>query len=271
LAFLRQALDRRVASADDVRRTLDLPLLGYIRADTLGRVGMFSNGTGKEAGDDLDTFRILRANVDFLGGDEDLTTLAVTSPLAEEGKSTVSAGLAYANALAGRRTVLVECDLRRPTLAARLALETAPGLSDYLIGKAKLPDILRSVDVEGPAAESLAAIPAGVAVPQPIELLASNRFADFLAEVSKDHEFVVLDCAPLLPVGDALELLPRVDGVLLCIRLGQTTYEQARAAKAALGHLPGRPTGLAVTGLGRDSEDAYPGYYSARTHSQVAE
>ena len=271
LAFLRQSLDRRVANADDARRALDLPLLGYVRTETLGRVGMFANGISEESGEDLDAFRILRANVDFLGGDDALTTFAVTSPLPEEGKSTVSAGLAYANALAGRRTLLVECDFRRPMAAERLGFQAGPGLSDHLIGNATPGDVLRSIDVEGPAAEPLAIIPAGLEVLQPAELIASPQFDRVLAEVSEAYEVVVLDCAPILPVGDALELLPRVDGVLVCVRLGQTTFEQARAARDALGHLPARPTGLVITGLGRGSDHDYQGYYAARTQSEAAE
>jgi capsular exopolysaccharide synthesis family protein len=271
IAFLRQALDRRVSSVDDVRRALNLPLLGYVRGDTLGRVGMFANGLALESGQDLDAFRIVRTNVGFLGGEEPLTTLAVTSALPEEGKSTVAAGLAYANALAGRRTLLVECDLRRPMAAERLGLDSGPGLSDHLAGKAKPSDVLRSVEVKGQSAENLAVIPAGTEVVQPAELIASPRFAEFIAETSEAYDSVVLDCAPLLPVGDTLELLPRVDGVILCVRLGQTTHDQARAAKDALGHLPARPTGLVITGLGRGGEDDYAGYYSTRAQAPAAE
>lgn len=267
LALLRQSLDRRVTTADEVRRELELPLVGYVRSEMLGWSGMSANGAGVEAGDDLEAFRILRTNVDFLAGDENLTTLAVTSPLPEEGKSTVSAGIAYANALAGRRAVLVECDFRRPVMAERFGLDAAPGLSDHLLGNAKPSEVLRLIELEGPSAEPLPVIPAGVGVSQPGELLASPRFGRFLAQIAKAYEVVILDCAPLLPVGDALELLPQVDGVLLCIRLGQTTHEQARSAKEAMGHLPARPTGLVITGLGRGSEDDYYGYYA--THAQL--
>jgi polysaccharide biosynthesis transport protein len=271
MAFARQALDRRVSSAEDLRRGLGLPLLGYVRKEALGRVGMLSNGTGTDNETDLDSFRILRANVDFLGGDKTLTAFAVTSPLPEEGKSTVSAGLAYANALAGRRTLLVECDLRRPTIAERLGVEAIPGLNERLTGNAKTSELLRTVEVEGPAAEPLRVIPAGLEERRPAELIGSQEFDAFVNDARKEYEVVILDCPPILPVGDTLEVLPQVDGVLLCIRVGQTTYEQASGAKQAIDHLPDKPTGLVITGVRRGSEQGYYGYYSSGTHSAVAD
>jgi capsular exopolysaccharide synthesis family protein len=191
--------------------------------------------------------------------------VAVTSPLAEEGKSTVAGLYAYVNALAGRRTVLIECDLRRPVVAARFGVEEEPGLTDYLLEEAKPREVLRSVRIEGPTAEPLPIIPGGRPAAQPAELLASSRFEEFLAQVATAYELVVLDCPPLLPVGDTLELLPQVEAVLLCIRIGQTTRDQAAAAKKALDHLPPRPTGVVVTGLDPGGEDDYYGYYSARS------
>jgi capsular exopolysaccharide synthesis family protein len=267
IAFLRHALDRRVTDAHEIQRELGLPMVGYVHTDNLG-VGTSQNGAVIAADDDLEAFRILRANVDFLGGGEGLRTVAVTSPLPEEGKSTVSAGYAYANALAGRRTLLVECDFRRPVLAERFGFEPSPGLSDHLLGEASPREVLRSIDIEGPSAEPLPVIPAGVDVLQPAELIASPQFHHFLAQIAKAYEIVVVDCAPVLPVGDALELLPQVDGVLLCVRIGQTTREQAMSAKEAMAHLPDKPTGLVITGLERGGEGDYYGYYSS--HASAA-
>jgi len=118
---------------------------GQVQGVSLGMVGMSQNGTGLVAEADLETFRILRKNVDFLGRDEDLKVVAVTSPLPEEGKSTVAAWYAYASALVGKRTILVECDFRRPVSAARLGFDPEPGLSEYLAGEAQPQEVLRTM------------------------------------------------------------------------------------------------------------------------------
>jgi capsular exopolysaccharide synthesis family protein len=255
-----------VTDTHEVQKHLDLPLVGYVRKDSLGSVGM-AGGKNAISDPDLEAFRILRRNVDFLGGDEDLKVIAVTSPLPEEGKSTVASWYAYASALVGKRTVLVECDFRRPVGAARFGFDPEPGLSDYLAGDAEPQEVLRTIKVEGQGAEDLPLIPAGGAVLQPTEVLASQKFQDFLTQLRKVYDRVVIDCAPLLPVGDTLEILPHVDGVLLCVRLRQTTLDQASGAKQILEHLPPKPTGLVITGIPRASDDDYYGYYSSERPS----
>jgi capsular exopolysaccharide synthesis family protein len=263
IAFVRETLDKRATDGHEVQKRLGLPLVGYVRKESLGMVGMSQNGSGLVSGADLEAFRILRKNVDFLGGDEELKVIAVTSPLPEEGKSTVASWYAYASALVGKRTILVECDFRRPVSASRFDFDPEPGLSDYLAGEADPQEVLRTIDVQGRGAEPLPVIPAGGTVLQPTEMLASKRFHEFLDQLRNVYDLVVIDCAPLLPVGDTLEVLPQVDGVLLCVRLRQTTLDQAAAAKQAMEHLPEKPTGLVITGLTRGSDDDYYGYYSS--------
>jgi capsular exopolysaccharide synthesis family protein len=279
-AFLRNALDRRLKDSHVVQRELGMPLVGYVRSDALGLTGGQQNGKKGELGenfvseDDLEAFRILRTNVGFLAGDNEIKSIVVTSALPEEGKSTVAAWYAYVNATAGKRTLLVECDFRRPVLASRFGVDGTPGLSEYLGDGLKPKDVLRTVDVRGrQAVDVLPLIPAGENVFQPAEMIASQKFKDFVKEVSGVYDLVVFDSAPLLPVGDTLELIPDVDAVLFCVRLDQTTREQAQAAKQALDHLPEKPTGLVITGVSRGAVDDYYGYYSsyssARTKSRA--
>jgi capsular exopolysaccharide synthesis family protein len=268
-AFLRDALDRRLKSASEIRDELRMPLLGHIRRDVLARTLVTENGRKRLTEADLEGFRVLRTNLDFLDVDSPVKTVLVTSPLPQEGKSTVATSLASAYVLAGKRTLLVECDLRRPTLAKRLGAETGPGLSDYLVGNATPAEVVQRIPLapasqEGPApaaVPTLVAITAGSPTPRPAELLASKRFAGFLDQVRDAYDVVVLDSTPLLSVGDALQLVPRVDGVVLCVRAAQTTREQARAARQALEHFPDRPTGVVVTGVKPGHELDY-GYYS---------
>jgi capsular exopolysaccharide synthesis family protein len=237
---------------------MGLPLLGYVRSDGLGTAPVARNGTLGGA-QNLDSFRILRANAQFLAGDRPVATLAVTSPLPEEGKSTVAAWYAYASALAGKRTILIECDLHKPVLAERFGLDPSPGLADHLTGGADSTQVLRPVSVEGPTARPLSIVPAGEQVDESAELFAAPRFGQFLGEVSREYELVVLDCPPLLPVGDTRSIVPRVEGVILCIRLGQTNRDQAVAARDALRRLPERPVGLVMTASKPGSDYDYSG------------
>jgi capsular exopolysaccharide synthesis family protein len=262
IAFGRYALDKRIRNEQDAQRDLGLPLVGHIHSEAFGA----PNGSeldGRSFGDDeLEAFRILRTNVSYLAGEDGPGVAAVTSPLAGEGKSTVAAGYAYASALAGTRAILVECDFRRPSLAERFGLDPSPGLYDHLSGKAKPADVLRSIQVEGQPGSALPVIPAGIGAAQPAEMIASSDFQRFIRQISKAYDLVVIDCAPLLPVADALQILPLADVVLLCVRIGQTTHDQATAAKQAIRRLPERPTGLVATGIGRDDDEDYYSYYA---------
>jgi Mrp family chromosome partitioning ATPase len=276
-AFVRDSFDRRLTDAHEIQHELQLPTVGFVGEEALGGVGVSQNGAAPGHDPGLEHFRILRSNVEFLAPDRKLKTIAITSPVAEEGKSTVAAGLATASALAGRRVLLVECDLRRPMLAERFKLSSQPGLSDWLTGQAEAPEVVQVAHV-GPAQATSGDVPnagqreagtgaltvvaAGTFSPQPAELLALPRFREFLDQVVKVYDLVVLDCAPLLPVGDTLQVLPLADAALICIRVDQTTREQALAAKSAVEHFPPRPTGVVVTGVRPGGEGYYLGYYS---------
>jgi Mrp family chromosome partitioning ATPase/LPS O-antigen subunit length determinant protein (WzzB/FepE family) len=274
-AFLRDSLDRRLRKTDEVQAELKLPVIGRIPSDALGEVG-FANGSAEDAEGHLEAFRVLRANLEFLQADNPLRTVLVTSGAPEEGKSTVAMALAGAAAVAGKRTLLVECDLRRPCFADRLGLNPDPGLTDYLVGQADPADVLQVVKLISPATlngdkeskgttgaeeqANLVCITAGSAAPLPAELLGSERFSNFLSKVSTAYDLVVLDTSPILSVVDALEVVPQVDGLVVCVRLARTTREEARAAREALSHLPGRPTGVVVTGV-RPDDESYYGYH----------
>jgi polysaccharide biosynthesis transport protein len=274
-AFVRDALDRRLRRSAEIQEHLGLPLLGHLSESALGSVPG-ANGAGRRLSDpDLEAARILRVNLDFVFRPRP-RSIAVTSGLPEEGKSTVAIALASVSATAGRRTLLVECDLRRPAFTRRLGIAPEPGLTQYLDGLAGLDEIMQEVAL-GPAlgfdgvglggpeprtvGSSLVCVPAGRPTDHPADMLGSARFPAFLDEVGERFEFVVLDTAPLLSVVDTRELLPHVGGVLLCVRAASTTDDEAKAAKQALEYLPDRPIALVVTGVRKGEEGDY-GYYS---------
>jgi Mrp family chromosome partitioning ATPase len=274
-AFVRDSLDRRLHSAQEVHDELDLPVLGRVGESAFSYAGLARNGAAPILESEFEAFRMLRMNLSFLAGGRQLRSILVTSALAEEGKSTVSMALASAAALAGQRVLLVESDLRKPSFSRRLGVAREPGLTNYLVGSASPSEILQVVELTKPLPVtsgtsppqadsgtnvSMVCIAAGSPVPTAPELLQSERFRDFLGKVSKAYDLVILDGSPLLAVSDPLQIVPMVDGVLVCVRAQQTTREQARAARAALDHLPQRPAGAVLTGL-RRGDEGYEYYY----------
>ena len=270
-AFARDSLDRRLRGTRDVYDELGVPILAKVPERAMGKAGFVDNGVPPNADVDLEAFRMLRTNLEFLGDERRLRSIVVTSGLPEEGKSTVAAGLASAAAVAGRRTLLIECDMRRPSLADRLGIRRSPGLSEYLQGKATPQEVLQPVSTSPAPGRNgstpdkelgLVAIAAGGHTPRSAELLGSERFRDLLAHVSEVYDLVVIDTSPLLSVVDALELVPQVDGVIVCARLSRTTRDQAKAVRAALDRLPPRAMGAVVTGIRPGDEEGYEYYYA---------
>jgi Mrp family chromosome partitioning ATPase len=264
-AFLRDTLDRRLRTPREVDSSFRLPVLGHVGKQAMGRVASFGHGGSEAQALELERFRILRRNLELLDHDHPPRSVLVTSTVAGEGKTTVASSLAVATAASGKRTLLVDCDLRRPELASRLGIERAPGISDYLLGRATPEEILRRLDfattpiANGNGGSSnghasggshmLVCIPAGSAPAQAAELLGSRRFAEFIEQVSSTYDAVVLDSAPLLPVADTLDIVPHVDAVLVCARESRTTRTQAAAARATLDRFPDRPAGVVITGV----------------------
>ncbi len=278
-AFLADAFDRRLRNHGDIESAFPVPVLGYVRQDMLGGFAYTNGGANAERQFDIEAFRIMRRNLEFLIDGRGARTIVVTSGLPEEGKTTVAGSLAFALAAAGKRTLLVDCDLRRPALTQRLKLEGGPGMSEFLAGEAEPPEILRTLHVGAtangvsaangaaaangdghpPGDHDLVVVPAGTPRADSAELLGSEAFEVFLAEVSQVYDVVILDSSPLLPVADALEMLPHADGVILCARESQTTRAEARATVTALAHLGDRPVGLVVTGV-RPRRNDYASY-----------
>jgi Mrp family chromosome partitioning ATPase len=179
-------------------------------------------------------------------------------------------GLALSAAESGLRTLLIEADVHRPVHAARLSLSESPGLADYLQDGLSPEQILQVHPIPdadaGPSANGssvngrtakLTCITAGDVTHFNGDALGSKRFGEVIEEVKKVYDLVVIDSAPLLAVAETSELVAFVDAIVFCIRLGRTTTEHAKAARAALARLPQRLTGLVLA----DLEPESGGYY----------
>jgi capsular exopolysaccharide synthesis family protein len=262
-AFVRDSLDRRLRGADEIREHMAMPIIATLSADALGAAAVSANGTRPIPDNDFEAVRILRTNISLLDVDRTPRVLAVTSAVAEEGKSTIASNLAVAHALAGSLVLLIECDLRRPSLAHRLGLQQSPGLTDFLSGNAGPGEVLQRLEVPatgGAEAATIVVVSAGTQVPRPAELLGSQRMKVLLQQVREVYDVVILDTAPLLPVVDTRALLTESDAVVIAARSRRTTRDQANALREALHPIGDTPRGVVVTGV--TAQDESYGYYS---------
>jgi capsular exopolysaccharide synthesis family protein len=177
-----------------------------------------------------EAYRTLRTNLDFSSLDKPIKTMLVTSAGPEEGKSTVLANLAVTTAQTGRKVILVDCDLRRPTLHYIFNLKNDVGLTTMVVDDAAMePPPLQETGVEG-----LQLVSSGPLPPNPSELLGSRRMEDIIADLLERADVVLFDAPPVVAVTDAAVLATKVDGVLLVVNAGGTKRDYARTAKARL-------------------------------------
>jgi capsular exopolysaccharide synthesis family protein len=183
----------------------------------------------------------------------------VTSAVPGEGKTTVAVDLAHAIALSGRRVVLVELDLRRPTFAQHFPLSGGEGVTTALLGRRSAVELLQQPLRDAP---DLWVLPAGPLPPNPAELLESAALDALLKELADEDVTLVLDAPPLVPVADAQVLLRQshVDTALVVGRIDLTTRDQIRRARAILDRQRFEPLGLVVTGHHEDKRYAYEAY-----------
>jgi capsular exopolysaccharide synthesis family protein len=187
-----------------------------------------------------EAFRALRTNLKFMDVDHPPRTIVITSPLPGDGKSTIACNLAVTLAANGESVVLVDGDLRRPTVARTMGLPGGAGLSDVLAGRVELADVLQRT-----ATPNLFVLAAGSIPPNPSELLGSDRMRRVLEQLST-HAMVIIDAPPLLPVTDGAVLTHQADGALMTISVGKTTYDIAEKAIATLHKAQGRVLGLVL-------------------------
>jgi len=188
-----------------------------------------------------EAYRTLRTNIQFSGLDKSLRTLLVTSSSPAEGKSTTLGNLAVTFAQAGNQVILVDCDLRRPSLHTVFGVDNGVGLTNLAIGD--LPDKIPLQDTSVP---NLRLLPSGPLPPNPSELLGSKRMDKILEMLKSGADFVLFDCPPILAVTDAAVLARKVDGVLLVVSAGKTKREHASKAKLLLDKVNANVVGVVL-------------------------
>jgi len=228
LGVLRSTLDTRIHSVRDIEQISDAPILGRIVDDPQASkrpliVHLDPKSPRAEA------FRTLRTNIQFLTAGEGAKSFVVSSAGTGEGKSTTSTNLALALSEAGFRVVLVDCDLRRPRVAEYMGIEGTVGLTDVLIGRAEITDVLQRW-----GHSQLYVLPAGQVPPNPSELLGSQQMEQTLVTLSSHVDFVILDAPPLLMVTDAAVIGAKTHGVVLVAAAGSTRKQNFEAAVSSL-------------------------------------
>ena len=202
-----------------------------------------------------EAYRTLRTNLDFAGLDRALKTLVVTSSGVSEGKSTTLANLAVVSAQAGRRVILVDADLRRPSLHKVFGLDNETGLTTMMMDDAALASPpLRKTDVEG-----LSVLTSGPLPPNPAEVMGSRRMDEIIAALTERADQVLFDTPPVVAVTDAAVLATKVDGVILVVSAGHTRRDHARTAVQRLQQINARLIGAVLTNVQVDT--GLKGYY----------
>jgi Mrp family chromosome partitioning ATPase/capsular polysaccharide biosynthesis protein len=287
LAFLAEALDRRVRSEADVEETLAVPLLARLpkpprEHQRSNKLVMLAEPTGVDA----ESIRKLRTSIEFVNLDRASKTIMVTSAVEREGKSTTVANLAIAFARAGRRVILVDLDLRRPSLHQFLDATMRPGFTDVVVERADVGDAVRvlplpPIKAPPPAAHMnggrrvsewdgrrgidavLHFLPAGTLPPSPGEFLEDERVSTVLDRLSEQFDLVLIDAPPLLAVGDAIALSGRIDAVFAVVRMTMVRQPVVRELARELQSFRSAVLGFVLTGI--DRGDSYGYVYEAYT------
>jgi len=200
-----------------------------------------------------EAYRSLRTNLSFYSLDAPLRTLVVTSPAAGEGKSSTVANLAVTMAQSGRRTILVDCDLRRPTLHELFSLPMSPGLTSLAL------EDLTELPLQETGIDNLWLLSSGPKPPNPADLLGANRMDQVISLLSGLADVVLFDAPPVIAASDAVILGAKADGVLLVIQAGKSRRDQAERARELLEQAKVRLVGVALTNAPRESGAEYYG------------
>lgn len=227
-AFLRERLDDRIKTREELERRLEAPVLAMVpkvqqwKHEQDARLVMHLEPRSPVA----EAYRTLSTNLQYVASRQQLKVLMVTSAAGDEGKTTTAANLAVALAQAGKQVIVASADMRKPRLHRFFELPNTTGLSDLLSGRARLADVALDTGVQG-----LKVIPGGPVPQNPAALLGSALATRALEQMSALADFVILDAPPTLAVSDASVLAPRADGTLFVLdasRAGRAVVQQAR-------------------------------------------
>lgn len=265
-AFVLERLDHRIGGPEDLEEIYRLPMLGQVPTSAvLARSAL--DGNGQEAilpPAEAEVFSLIRAHLRFFNIDRDLRTVVIASAAPGDGKTTIARRLAEAAARLGSRVLLMEVDLRHPTLAQQLDIRPGPGLTDVLIEATTIGEATQSVALgvapgEGAKGRTLDVLTAGALLPpNPGELIESGAMEALLERVKPTYDLVVIDTPPLTAVSDAFPLLTKVDGVVIVGWVGRSLRDAAERLHQVLSSSGAPLLGVIANGVKSSGPYAYP-------------
>ena len=256
LAMFLEYLDDTIQTADDAESVAQLPTLGiipWLRDMEAARLITLNDPRSPAA----ESYRTLRTNIKFLSADQPLRTLTVTSAGPEEGKSTTIANMGVSFAQTGKRVLIVDTDMRKPTMHAVFDLPNVEGLTSVLAGDKPVSEV-----VQATPQENLQILTCGPIPPNPAELLESNRMTQLIQELRDTYDVVLFDAPPIIAVTDASVLASRLDGLILLLSINKVNRKAAKHALQLLANAKVKVWGMVVRGVRPDNDGYYYSYYT---------
>lgn len=222
----------------------------------------------------LESYKLLRTKLQFSFAEGDgCRVIGVTSALSGEGKSLTSINLAYSLSELGKRVILIDADMRRPTLAKKLSIKNEPGLSSCLTGQRDLNNLLQNCGIAGNE-KAFRVIAAGQNPPNPVELLSSNRMDVMLETLRKHYDYIILDMPPVMEVSDVLAVANKLDGVLLVVRHNMCNRTVLNSTVRQLAFVNAKVLGVVYNSVNEEGDSYFKKYYKRyyqRNYSKRAE
>lgn len=212
--------------------------------------------------DEMEVYRHLRTNIEYSSVDKKIHVINITSTQPGEGKTTTSTNLSIVSSGQYGRVLLVDCDMRKPQVHKRFNISNRFGLSNVLAGdNVNIPDSyfskFKDKDTEG----VLYVLPSGVKVPNPTELLSSEKFKEFVECMRMRFEFIILDCPPVLSVSDCIPVSRVSDGTLFVVSSKDTDKNDAKTALQQLQRNGANVIGTVLNKVDKTNESSYYSYY----------
>lgn len=202
---------------------------------------------------DAEAYRSLRSNIEYSSFDDEYRAIVVTSSVPGEGKSTTAGNLAIALAKSGNSVLLVDCDMRKPSIHKKFKISNMYGTAELLLRKRLFEEVANK------HSENLIIITAGKIPPNPSEMLASKAMTAFIEEMKKEFKYIILDTPPLQAVTDAQVLSTKADGVLLVVRSGSTKKDAVLNSVDLIEKVHGKIIGTVLNGVENKKNNYY--YY----------